>query len=103
MAAANEVIVRKLRKTTGYENALRKYARLGKIFVDDELTDDDNNIDGFISYLNEMTKRLNLPGLKSSGVEEAALGKICASTDIKNNPVKLDENDLLEIISKRFT
>ena len=103
MAAANEVTVRKLRKTTGNENALRKYARLGKIFVDDELTDDDNYIDGFISYLNEMTKRLNLPGLKSSGVEEAALGKICASTECKNNPVKLDENDLLEIISKRFT
>lgn len=103
MAAANEVTVRKLRNTAGYKNALRKYAKLGEIYVDDKLTDDDNYIDGFISYLNEITKRLNLPGLKSSGVEEAALGKICASTEVKNNPVKLDENDLMEILSKRFT
>jgi alcohol dehydrogenase class IV len=103
MAAANEVTVRKLRSTTGNENALRKYARLGKIFVDDEVPDDDNYIDSFIGYLNKMTIKLNLPGLKSSGVKEAALRTISASTDVKNNPVKLDEKDLMEILSKRFT
>ncbi len=102
MAAANEVTVRKLRSLPGNECALKKYARLGELFADDEFPSNDNYIDSFIRYLNEMTLTLRLPGLKSSGVEEAALEEICASTECKNNPVSLDRKDLLEIVSKRF-
>jgi alcohol dehydrogenase class IV len=102
MGAANEVTVRKLRATGGNEIALGKYARLGELFVDEELPDDYHYIDAFNGYLNEMTDRLHLPGLKRLGVEESALEKICGSTECKNNPVNLGRDELMEIVSKRF-
>ncbi len=102
MGAANEVTVRKLRSLGGNENAMRKYAQLGKTFMDDELPCDENYIDGFISYLNEMTTRLHLSGRRRLGVEESAVEKICESTDCKNNPVRLSRDELTEIIYKRF-
>jgi len=102
MASANEITVRKLRSTTGNEATLKKYAKLGEIFVDEELPDDESYIDGFVACLYEFTASLHLPGLNKLGVEESYLEKICGSTECKNNPVRLNKDELMEIISKRF-
>lgn len=102
MAVSNELNVRKLRESKSNPGALKKYAVLGNIFLNERNKSDDFYIDGFISYLHELTDLLHLQKLKSSGVEEAAIDKICASTDMKNNPVALDKEDLIEIITRRF-
>jgi hypothetical protein len=43
---------------------------------------------------------LDLTGLRKSGLDEKDAGIICSKTEIKNNPVKLAEEDLIEILLK---
>jgi len=40
--------------------------------------------------------------LKEYGIKEGDLDKICQITECKNNPVKLDTSDLMEILLQRF-
>jgi len=102
MASANEINVRELRRTKVNPVALKKYANLGELFLDEKGRTDDYLIDGFIQFLYKLTDELNLPGFKRYGIEEKDLELICKNTDIKNNPVKLDAEDLAKILLKRL-
>jgi alcohol dehydrogenase class IV len=102
MGVANEINVRVLRNAGSNPAALKKYAKLGELFIGGKQMPDDYFIDGFINKLHELTVELNLPGLKSSGVEKHNLEKICESTECKNNPVKLTGGEILEIVNRRF-
>jgi alcohol dehydrogenase class IV len=102
MAPANEINVRELRKTKVNSVALKKYALLSKLFIDDKEKTDDYLIDSFIQFLYKLTDDLNLPRFKRYGIEEKDLELICRNTEIKNNPVKLDAEDLIRILLKRL-
>ncbi len=101
MAKSNEIIVRELRKIPGNETALNKYSLLGQLFLDEKGKSDDYFIDGFIQYIHKLTHDLSLPGLKKYGVDEKDIPSICAITENKNNPVKLNMENLQEILSAR--
>jgi alcohol dehydrogenase class IV len=102
MASANEVNVRELRNRGGNEVALKKYALLGKLFVNKDGETDEYYQDSFISYLHALTQELKLTGLKKAGFREEDIGIVCSKTEIKNNPVKLAAENLEEILYKRF-
>jgi alcohol dehydrogenase class IV len=102
MAVSNELNVKKLRMSNINSSALRKYATLGELFLAKKGKSDDYYIDSFINYLHNLTNESELPGLKKSGVRENDLEEICKSTECKNNPVKLDHEDLMEILTRRF-
>lgn len=102
MASANEINVRELRRTAVNPAALKKYVILSELFLDDKGKTDDYLVDGFIQFLYELTDKLNLPGFKKYGIEENDLELICRNTEIKNNPVKLDAEDLVQILIKRL-
>jgi alcohol dehydrogenase class IV len=102
IASANEVNVRELRKNKLNPAALNKYAILGRLFIEKKGKADDFYIDGFIEYLFEMTNYLMLPGLAQCGIREDDIELICSKIDIKNNPVKLSSEDLIEILNKRL-
>jgi alcohol dehydrogenase class IV len=102
MAVSNEVTVRRLRKNPGNGTALKKYALLGKIFLGQKNRNDDYFIDGFIEYLHNLTDELQLPGLKKAGITEDDLEEISLVTECKNNPVKLETDELIEILSRRL-
>jgi len=102
MAGANELNIKKLKRGYGDQEALKKYALLGKLFLDEKGREEDYYIDGFIDYLRLLTEELNLPGLKKYGIKETDLERICAVTDIKNNPVRLETSDLMEILLERY-
>ena len=101
MAKSNEINVRELRKRHTNPGALKKYAFLGQLLLDEKGKNDDYYIDGFIGYLHKLTFELGLPGLKKCGIGEDDINAICAITENKNNPVKLSSEDLHEIISDR--
>jgi alcohol dehydrogenase class IV len=103
MAKSNELNVRELRKNPSNLSALNKYSLLGQLFLDEKGKNDDYYIDGFIRYLLKLTNDLGLPGLKKYGVEEKDISSICIRTENKNNPVKLTNEDLEEIIRSRLT
>jgi alcohol dehydrogenase class IV len=99
MAKSNEINIRALRKTGKNPVALKKYATLGKLFIDDVWKNDDYFIDGFIDYLHQLSGELQLTRLNIPGFKEQDLEVICQKTDIKNNPVALTVENLKEIVS----
>jgi alcohol dehydrogenase class IV len=101
MAKSNEITVRELRKKSDGQAALKKYALLGRLFLEETGKEDNYYIDGFIDYLHKLTKDLGLPGPGNFGIGETEIGLICAATENKNNPVKLNIDDLQEILSAR--
>jgi alcohol dehydrogenase class IV len=102
MAVANEVNVRELRKGPSGSEALAKYAALGKLFIEGGSRSEDYYIDGFISYLHELTDALELPGLRKFGLNQNDIRIISSETDNKNNPVRLAPDELVEILSRRL-
>jgi alcohol dehydrogenase class IV len=102
MAISNEVNVRELRKKTDNIAALKKYALLGELFLDEKGKTDEYYIDGFLQYLHKLSHDFKLKGLKKYGLEEKDIKLICANTEIKNNPVKLALEDLTEIVTSRL-
>ena len=102
MAPANEINVRELRKTGTNLTALAKYATLGKIFNLDISKSDDYLTDYFIEVLYNLTDDLKLPGFEMYGVKGSEIERIVDMTDNKNNPVKLNPENLKEIILKRI-
>jgi alcohol dehydrogenase class IV len=102
MAISNELNVRELRKCCDGQVALKKYAELGRLFLDQAGQTDDYYIDGFISTLYHLTSEFKLPGLKQYGVNDSDLERICRETFMKNNPVNLSFDNLMEIMINRF-
>jgi alcohol dehydrogenase class IV len=102
MAVSNEISVRELRRKSVNPEALNKYASLGRLFLDDKDKTDDFYIDGFIDYLHHITNDFQMPGLKEFGIEEKDIQLICSTTENRNNPVKLDVEDLMEILYRRL-
>jgi alcohol dehydrogenase class IV len=101
MAPANEVTVRELLKNRSNPGALDKYARLGRLFIDSSSKTDEYYIDGFLQYLQEITEELNIPRLDRYGISASDKEDICRLTELKNNPVKLSHESLLEILESR--
>jgi len=102
MAASNELTIKKLKKGYGSHEALEKYSFLGELFLEEKGKSQDYYVDAFQEYLHQLTDELKLPGLKEYGIKEGDLDKICQITECKNNPVKLDTSDLMEILLQRF-
>lgn len=102
MASANEITVRKLRNTAPDNPALKKYASLGKLFLEKEGIAENFLIDSFIDYLRYLTEELHLKRLEETGVNREDLAIIAKKTECKNNPVKLTGEELLEILESRY-
>jgi alcohol dehydrogenase class IV len=102
MSRANEMNVEVLRRNQGSNPALRKYAVMGRLFADTEGRSNNYYIDFFIDYLRAVTYRLGLPLLGSFGLEKGNVKEIVSQSDVKNNPVRLSDEELTEIISDRL-
>src|SRR5450759_276188 len=100
MSKSNEINVRELRKNDKNPDVLKKYAILGELFLDEKVKTDNYYIDGFIQYLHKLADDLLPEGFKKYGIKEKDLELICRNTEIKNNPVKLNVDDLAEILQK---
>jgi alcohol dehydrogenase class IV len=103
MARANKVNVRELRKKNENKKALKKYAQLGRLFLRENGGSDDFYIDGFLSFLDELSDELGLKGLNVPGLNAGDAGIICSKTENKNNPVKLSAEQMQEILATTFT
>ena len=100
MAKSNEINIRELRKNDKNHVALKKYAILGKLFIEKSGHSEVYYTDGFVNYLHNLTNDLKLPGLRKSGLDEENVSIVCSITEIKNNPVKLAFENLVEILLK---
>jgi alcohol dehydrogenase class IV len=101
MAASNDITVKKLRNLSSAHPALLKYAELGKFFSDDNKKTQDYYVDLFISKLFEWSNMMNIPMLDKYGIKSADFKKIVDLTENKNNPVKLEKEDLMAILEMK--
>ncbi|MFW5821147.1 MAG: iron-containing alcohol dehydrogenase, partial [Bacteroidota bacterium] len=101
MAPANRVTVRELRSEDPENYALKKYAELGRLFLDSEGQTDDYYTDGFIDYLYRLTQDLQVPDLKDYGILEEDVREIAIKAGNKNNPFDLSEENRKEILAER--
>lgn len=102
MAEANAVNVRELRRKNDNLTAMKKYSALSRLFVDGNDKSDNYYIDAFIDYLKQLIDNFKLPSLRQLGINESDILTICENTEIKNNPVYLSVDNLVEIIHNRF-
>jgi alcohol dehydrogenase class IV len=102
MAPANALTVRELHYGKSNPEALNKYVSLGRLFMDIEGKSDGYYVDAFVGYLRKLSEDLKLPRLGQYGIKEEDLEPICRVTELKNNPVKLDTDDLIEILKERL-
>lgn len=102
MAPANALTVRELRKRNSNQEALNKYVSLGRLFLDEEGKSDDYYINGFVEYLSNLSDDLKLARLGQYGIKDEDLDPICRITELKNNPVKLNTDDLIETLRNRL-
>lgn len=102
MAISNEENVSYLRRTDRSNAALKKYAFLGELFIERKGKPVDYYIDGFISFIHELTEKLRLPVLKEFGIDDRDAELIASKADLKNNPARLPVESLKEIIRKRI-
>lgn len=97
MAAANRVTVRKLKREGGKE-ALFRYAVVGKLFTDQSSRSDDYYIDHLLATIGSWASDMQIPRLGAYGVTPGDVGRIVAVTDNKNNPVRLNGEELAEVL-----
>ena len=100
MAPCNKYTVNHLFETNK-TNSLKKYQTIAGIFLNspNPVLDD---IKRFIEYLYLLTEDLKIPVLEKYGITENDFDKIINETSNKNNPVKLENQDLLNILSERL-
>jgi alcohol dehydrogenase class IV len=100
--AANKVILNKLLKTDPANKAVSKYAKLGKYFSKTaNLTRGEYAVQ-FIERLEQLVADLNLPGLAGYGLQGEMLEDIINNTSQKNNPVRLNNAELMQILRSRL-
>jgi len=102
MAKANEITVRELRKNKGDGTALAKYACLGQLFAHASGLNEAGYADAFLNFTRELSQELSLPGFSKFDMEEKDIIPICRVTENKNNPVRLNESCMAEILASRL-
>ena len=98
MPATNRVTVRKLRSQRSNDNALAKYAIIGKLFAVVVDNSPEYYVDLLLDTIENWTVEMNIPRLGQGGVTSSDFMKIVSATDNKNNPVALNEEEMVEIL-----
>jgi alcohol dehydrogenase class IV len=102
MPAVNQLTVQKLRSKQSNEQALKKYAVVGKMFSSGENRSQDDYIDHLLLTLHNWANEMKIPKLRQGGVSTADFQKIVAATGNKNNPVALDQEEMNKVLEMAF-
>lgn len=102
MGVVNRITVKKLRKSGSGKPYLDKYARIGNLFHNSDKKNQDYHIDFFLDVMDKYIEEMNIPRLNQFGVKKEDLDAIVQQTGLKNHPVTLSREELLEILWNRL-
>lgn len=94
MEPVNRLTIDKLKKNASNDQALYKYARIGKLFSMNKNYTDADYIKILLELINRWTDEFKLKKLSEFGVQTADFKRIIAATDNKNNPAVLNNTEL---------
>ncbi len=101
MLPCNKVTIRKLKKTKSNDAALVKYATVGRMFCGVPRKSVNYHINYLLELISDWTERFGIPRLSQFDVQRDAFPEIVKNTGNKNNPVDLNEDELLEVLESR--
>ena len=81
---------------------LEKYAEIGRLFSGKEKLEMDSACKALISEVSRLIEFMKIPRLGEFGIREEHLDKIIELTKNKNNPVKLNKDELKEMLINRL-
>jgi alcohol dehydrogenase class IV len=103
VAAATDINIRALEQRQPDSPALKKYARVGRLFIGKKHIDDSGARAFLVHILQEWTTRLAIPGLAAHGVRECdfpGLVARCRGNSMKTNPLILNDGEVGEILAR---
>lgn len=99
MSAANTKTVQALRAKGTDEIALKKYGTVGKLFSGLENKSTEYYTDFLLEQIRKWTDEMQIPQLSAGGVTPTDLDRIVKASDNKNNPVQLDREGMIEVLT----
>jgi len=103
MGAVNRATIRKLREESGPGHpALGKYAKVASLICNVDERDVVTGCDALLETIHLWTEKLKIPRLGAYGIREEHLGEIVEATGNKNNPVKFDPDEIMEVLRDRL-
>lgn len=94
--------VEKLINEGGSLHHVVKFAQAGEILCDRRADTAEETCEMLVEKLSEFARLLEMPTLAAFGISESDITAIIDQTDNKNNPVKLDKDDLRKILMERI-
>lgn len=101
MAATNRLTLQHLRENDGDSISLAKYAKLGRLTTQRNISDHQAQ-DIFIEYLTNLSTTLAIPSLGDFGLTENSFDEILNETGNKYNPAALTKDDHRLILKERM-
>lgn len=103
VGSVTEVTINRLKKGNDPENiALKKYAKIGRLLSGSGSKDINYCCELLIKKIGEWAKILKIPVLSEYGIQISDINRIVEKTRNKNNPVKLDKNEIKKILLMRM-
>ena len=100
MGVSNDITLNKLLKENPDDPAVLKYAGVGKIFHGSYDRDNMFYAEFLVNKIYDLTLKFRLPKLGEFGFQPDMIAEILKNTSNKNNPVKLTESEMKEILFK---
>jgi alcohol dehydrogenase class IV len=100
LAPALRRTIEKLASADGALHHLVKFAHAGEILCGKRGATAEETCDMLVEKIGDYTRILQIPRLGSFGITEESIGAIVDKTDNKNNPIKLDKEDLRKILTE---
>jgi alcohol dehydrogenase class IV len=102
LGVANEMNISKLLDSCNDTKLLYKYAMVGRLFSADKGKSDYYYIMSLTDQLHKWIAGFDIPKLSKYGLTTSHVDKIVSETGLKNNPVFLEKDELVEILTRRI-
>lgn len=105
VGAATRVNLTALRQREPDHPSWRKYARAGDLLHGRHFPTAEESHAALLALLDDWTERLALPRLRAYGIQESDFPRIVANSrggSMKTNPLVLDDEEIAEVLRRRF-
>jgi alcohol dehydrogenase class IV len=102
MAVVNRFMIEKLLQTSATGVTVDKYVQLGQLLSEKQNKERNWYVRFVADYLDALTEELHISRLRLNAADQSMLEEIAAETDHKNNPVRFEKYELVEMLKSRM-
>jgi alcohol dehydrogenase class IV len=102
MGSVTRANIKKLIAEDSHSAALDRYAMIGRLFTGQQRNSMAKDSLELADLIDNWTDELRIPKLGEYGIQLADAKKIAAQTGLKNNPVNMNEDEIIDILMQRI-